>query len=423
MGKLAQIFRVKELRNKVFVILGLLVVFRVLANIPIPGIDAERLNAFLSSNQLFGFINIFSGGALKNLSIAMLGVGPYITGTIIMQLLTMIFPQLKKAYYEEGAAGQAKFNRFSRYLMVPLAALQSYGFLKILISQNALAPLGFYELLRNVLVITTGTTVLVWLGDLIDEQKLGNGISMIIFAGILAGLPTAIRNIIFSYDPGLLPTYLAFMAVSIVIIAGVIFVNEGERKIPVSYAKRVRGTKVYGGVSTYLPLKVNQAGVIPIIFAVSILVFPQFFAQIVSVFSTTWAGRVNEYVTLFANNKLAYGIAYFLLVVVFTYFYTAIVFEPHEISKNLQRSGGFIPGIRPGDSTTQFLQNIVYRITVFGSIFLGLLAVLPNIIQGATGITFLSFGGTTLLIVVSVALDMMRQIDSQLTMREYEGIQ
>jgi preprotein translocase subunit SecY len=423
MGKLAQIFRVKELRNKVLVILGLLVVFRMLANIPIPGIDPVALNQFLSSNQLFGFINIFSGGALNNLSIAMLGVGPYITGTIIMQLLTIIFPQLKKAYYEEGPSGQAKFNRYSRYLMVPLAALQGYAFLKILVGQNALLPLTLFELVRNVSVITAGTVFLVWIGDLIDERKLGNGISMIIFAGILAGLPTAVRNIVFAYDPSMLPTYISFLVVSIIIVAGVIFVNEGERKIPVSYAKRVRGTKVYGGVSTYLPLKVNQAGVIPIIFAVSILVFPQFFAQILSLISSGWATQVNEYITLFMNNKWAYGVTYFLLVVVFTYFYTAIVFEPHEISKNLQRGGGFIPGIRPGEPTTQFLKSIVYRITVFGSLFLGFLAVLPNIIQGVTGVTFLAFGGTTLLIVVSVALEMMRQIDSQLTMREYEGIQ
>lgn len=423
MGKLAQIFRVKELRNKVLVILGLLVVFRMLANIPIPGIDPVALNQFLSSNQLFGFINIFSGGALNNLSIAMLGVGPYITGTIIMQLLTIIFPQLKKAYYEEGPSGQAKFNRYSRYLMVPLAAVQGYAFLKILVGQNALLSLTLFELVRNVSVITAGTVFLVWIGDLIDERKLGNGISMIIFAGILAGLPTAVRNIVFAYDPSMLPTYISFLVVSVIIIAGVIFVNEGERKIPVSYAKRVRGTKVYGGVSTYLPLKVNQAGVIPIIFAVSILVFPQFFAQILSLISSGWATQVNEYITSFMNNQWAYGVTYFLLVVIFTYFYTGIVFEPHEISKNLQRGGGFIPGIRPGEPTTQFLKSIVYRITVFGSLFLGFLAVLPNIIQGVTGVTFLAFGGTTLLIVVSVALEMMRQIDSQLTMREYEGIQ
>lgn len=423
MPNVFKIIKIKDLRNKLLVILGILVVFRILANIPIPGIDAVRLSEFLASNQLFGFLNIFSGGALSNLSIAMLGVGPYITGSIIMQLLTIIFPQLKKAYYEEGAAGQAKFNRYSRYLMVPLAGLQGYGFLKLLISQNVLAPLGTLDFARNVIIVIAGTVVLTWLGDLINEKKMGNGISILIFAGILSGLPSAVRTAIFSYDPKILPTYLAFLVVSLVVIAGVIFVNEGERKIPISYARRVRGMKLYGGVSTYLPLKVNQAGVIPIIFAVSLLIFPQFAAQIISVFSVEYGQRVNEYLSVFFNSQLYYGIAYFILVVLFTYFYTAIVFEPHEISKNLQRSGGFIPGIRPGDSTTQFLAKIVYRTTLFGALFLGILAVLPNITQGLTGITFLAFGGTTLLIVVSVALEVMRQIDSQLTMREYEGVQ
>ena len=423
MSTILQILKVRDLRNKILFVLGLLVVFRIFANIPIPGIDAARLSEFLASNQLFGFLNIFSGGALDNLSIAMLGVGPYITATIIMQLLTIIFPQLKKLYYEEGAAGQAKFNRYSRYLTLPLAGLQGYGFLKLLVSQGVLAPLSPLDLVRNMLIITAGTLVLVWLGDLINEKKIGNGISLLIFAGILSSLPSAVRTIIFSYDPRLLPTYIAFLVVALLIIAGVIFVNEGERKIPVSYARRVRGTKLFGGVSTYLPLKVNQAGVIPIIFAVSILLFPQFFTQIISIFSADLGVRLNEYVNVLFTNQLLYGAAYFLLVVVFTFFYTIIVFEPNEIAKNLQRSGGFVPGIRPGDSTAEFLQKIVYRTTLFGALFLGFLAVLPNITQAISGVALLAFGGTTLLIVVSVALEIMRQLDSQLTLREYEGIQ
>jgi len=394
-----------------------------MAVIPIPGIDAVRLKGFLESNQLFGFFNIFSGGALTNLSIMMLGVAPYITATIIMQLLTMIFPALKQMYYEEGAVGRAKFNRYSRYLTVPLAALQSYGFLNLLISQGVLGTLTLADTLRNVVLITAGSMILVWFGELITEKKIGNGVSLIIFAGIVSGLPNVIRTAILSYNPSALPTYAAFIILSIVVIAGVVFVNQGERKIPISYSRRVRGNKMYGGAASYLPLKVNQAGVIPIIFAISILLFPQFFAQIVSIISPDLSLRLNDLVSKFLNNQFVYGGIYFALVIVFTYFYTAVTFDPQEISKNLQRSGGFIPGIRPGEPSGDFLSKIVKRITLFGAIFLGAIAVLPILTQIFTGIKTLTIGGTALLIVVSVAIETMKQIDSQMVMREYEGIQ
>ncbi|MCL4403961.1 preprotein translocase subunit SecY [Patescibacteria group bacterium] len=404
------------MRKKVLMVLFWLAVFRLLAAIPTPGIDAAALQKFLGSNQLFGFLNIFSGGGLSNLSIMMLGVGPYITATIIMQLLTIVFPNLKKIYYEEGAAGQAKFNRISRYLTVPLAMLQGYGFLNLLISQGVLAPLTPIHMVTNVIVITAGSMLLTWIGELITEYKIGNGVSLIIFAGIVSGLPREVMAM-FANPSTTLPTYVAFAVLAIIVIAGVVFVNEGERKVPVSYAKQVRGNKMYGGVSTYLPLRVNQAGVIPIIFAISLLLFPQFIAQGVAIFSKSLSLGLTAWVTGFFNDIPLYSLVYFVLVVLFTYFYTAITFDPQEISKNLQRSGGFVPGVRPGESTATLITHIMHRITLFGAIFLGVVAILPNLTQIITGIPALTVGGTALLIVVAVALEVMKAVESQLTVR------
>lgn len=424
MNKFLQIFKIKDLRNKILAVAFLLLCFRILAIIPIPNIDAERLREFMSSNQLFGFLSIFSGGALSNLSIVMLGIAPYITATIIMQLLTMIFPKIKEMYYEEGEAGRAKFNRYSRYLTVPLAILQSYGFLNLLVSQNVIPSMGLFLILRSVILITAGTMVLMWIGELISERKIGNGISLIIFAGIVSSLPHTVQKLFLDYQAGVLAidTVAVFLAVGIAVIASVVFIQEGERKIPISYAKRVRGTKMYGGAASYLPLKINQAGVIPIIFAISILLFPQFISQISSVISSDLSLKLNNIVNALFNNQYIYSAIYFVLVVVFTYFYTAVTFDPKEIAKNLQRAGGFIAGIRPGDSTSTILSKIISRLTFSGALFLGLIAILPNVTQMFTGIKFLTLGGTALLIVVSVALEIMKQINSQLVMREYEGI-
>lgn len=422
MEKILRIFRIPDLRKKVFMVLFLLFAFRILAAIPIPGVDAAKLQELFSSNQLFGFMNLFSGGGLGTLSVTMLGVGPYITATIIMQLLTIIFPNLKKAYYEEGAEGRAKFNRYSRWLTVPLAVLEGYGFLNLLVSRGVFAPLALPGLITNIIVITAGSVILMWIGELITEYKLGNGISLIIFAGIVSRLPQNVSDAIFSYSPSILPTYLAFVILAIIVIAGVVFINEGERKIPVSYAKQVRGNKLYGGVSTYLPLRVNQAGVIPIIFAISLLLFPQFIAQASAVISPVFSVVLNTLVTKFFNNIAIYSALYFVLVVVFTYFYTAVTFDPQEIAKNLQRSGGFIPGIRPGEATALLISKVVHRTTFFGALFLGIVAILPHATQIVTGIQSLTIGGTALLIVVSVALEVMKQVESELTVREYEGI-
>jgi len=421
MKKFFAIFKHIDLRKKVLAVLGLLAVFRLLSAIPIPGVDVSKLQQFFDSNQMFGLLNMFSGGGLSNLSIVMLAVGPYITGSIIMQLLTIIFPNLKKAYYEEGASGRAKFNRIIRYISVPLAALQGYGFLNLLMAQNVISRLPLFDVVTNVLIITAGSVLVMWIGELISEFKVGNGISLIIFAGIISAAPRALSSAFLNYSPALLTTYLIFAILGIIVIAGVVFVNEGERKIPVSYAKQVRGMKMYGGASTYLPLKVNQAGVIPIIFAISILLFPQFIAQSMSIVSPGLSLSLNAWVSKFFNNHYIYSSLYFILVVMFTYFYTAVTFDPSEISKNLQKSGGFIPGIRPGTATTEVIAKTVHRTTLFGALFLGVIAILPNITQIVTGIQSLKIGGTGLLIVVSVALESMKQIESQLSLREYDN--
>ncbi len=423
MNKFLQLFKVKEIRNKILIVAGLLIVFRLLAAIPIPGIDADRLRSVLGENQLLGFLNLFSGGGLSNLSIMMLGVGPYITGSIIMQLLTMMSDRMKQMYYEEGAMGRAKFNQYSRYLTVPLAVLQGYGFLNLLMRQGVLGQLGPFAMVTNVLVITAGSCILMWIGELISEQKIGNGISLIIFAGIVSRLPQTLQTLYLSYTDEQLITYIIFAILAVVVIAGVVFISEGERKVPVTYAKRVRGNKMYGGVTSYLPLKVNQAGVIPIIFAISLLLFPQLFAQLISVFSVNVSVAMQNFVNTLLNNQGLYAALYFVLVVAFTYFYTSITFNPGEIAKNLQQSGGFVPGIRPGQPTIDFLKSTSGRITFFGALFLGIVAILPNLVQIFSGIRSFTIGGTALLIVVSVALEISRQINSQLVIREYEGIE
>lgn len=421
MQRLLQIFKIKDLRKKVLIVAGLLVAFRVLTAVPIPGIDLNKLRSFFNSNQLLGFMNIFSGGGLSRLSIAMLGVGPYITSTIIMQLLTIIFPKFKEMYYEEGSRGQAKFNQYSRILTVPLAFLSSYGFLTLLIHEGVIAQLGLFGTLGNVIVITAGSMITMWLGELISEQKIGNGISLIIVAGIISGLPTGIRSALISYSSANLPIYIVFLAVAVLLIAAVVLLNEGERKVPIAYSRQVRGNKMYGGAQTYLPLKVNSAGMIPLIFAISVLLFPQFIAQLSSVFSPSLSFKLNAIVSQILNNTWIYGIIYFLLVFIFTYFYTSITFNPEEIARNLQRSGGFVLGIRPGQNTIDFFSNLVGRVTFFGALFLGLIAIAPLIVGYFTGISALNISGTAILIVVAVALETMRALDSQLTIREYEG--
>lgn len=423
LDKIIQIFKIKDLRKKIFFVMMILVIFRIAANIPVPGMDPERLRQFFANNQLFGLLNIFTGGAMSKLSIVMLGLGPFITATIIMQLLTMIFPQLEALYKEEGEAGRRKFNQYSRMLTVPLAALQSYGMLTILSRQGIISSLSLSQWVISISVTAAGAMFLMWLGELISEKGIGNGVSLLIFAGIVSSVPLSVRELIVTYDPSKIPSYLAFFALALIITAGVVIITEGRRNIPVSYAKRVRGHRIYGGVSTYLPLNVNPAGVIPIIFALSIMLFPGMVANFLGGSSITWLANFAQTIGRLFENAWFYGICYFILVVLFTYFYTAVTFDPKNVANNLQKMGGFIPGIRPGPPTSSFLYFILNRVLLFGAIFLGTIAVLPSVIQGATGITAFGFaiGGTALLIVVSVVLETMRQINSQLTMRDYEG--
>ncbi len=419
--KILFLFKNKELRNKFLFVIFLFVVFRIAANIPIPGIGLDQLRKFFAQNQVFGLLNIFSGGALSNFSIVLLGLGPYITSTIIFQLLTMIFPALEKLYKEEGEAGRQKFNQYARLLTIPLAIFEGYGMLTLFQRQGVISHLPTLMLFSSILTITAGAIFLMWIGEIISEQGMGNGISLLIFAGIVARLPINIFETFVSWDPSKIPSYILFFALSVAIIAGVVLITEARRNIPVSYAKRVRGMKMYGGVSTYLPLNVNPAGVIPIIFALSILLFPGMIAGFLGG-NPGFVGIAANAVSRFLNNVWVHGVLYFLLVILFTYFYTAVTFNPKTISENLQKMGGFIPGVRPGKSTTDFLNHILNRVLFTGAISLGLIAILPSIVAGVTGVTGFTFliGGTSLLIVVSVVLDTLRQINSQLQMREYE---
>ncbi|MFH1392798.1 MAG: preprotein translocase subunit SecY [Patescibacteria group bacterium] len=419
--KIFQIFTIKDLRNRIFFVLALLVVFRLMATIPVPGVDVLRLKSFFEGNQLFGLLNIFSGGALSNLSIVMLGVGPYITASIIMQLLTMLIPALKELYNEEGEIGRQKFNQYTRYLTVPMAIMSGYGLLVLLKNQQIIVAQDSLVFIASIFTVVAGSLFLMWLGELITEKNIGNGISLLIFAGIIAGLPVDLKQTLITFNSSQIPTYLAFIITALIVIAGVVIVTEGERAIPVAYAKRVRGNRVYGGSMAHLPLRVNQAGVIPIIFALSILLFPQLLAQILSSVNVAWLAGIASAMAGFLRNQFAYGSLYFLLVIMFTYFYTAVTFDPDQISQNLQKQGGFIPGIRPGISTAEFIKHILNRVVLIGAIFLGVIAVLPIIVQQFTGITTMTIGGTALLIVVSVVLESMKQVRSQLVTREYEG--
>lgn len=417
--KLKLIFSDSILRKRIFFTVAILALTRLLAAIPIPSIDTAKLLTFFNNNEFLGLLNIFSGGGLSTLSIVMLGVGPYITASIILQLLTMMFPKLKAMYQEEGDAGRKKFSQYSRILSVPLAIIQAVGFLLLLQQQGAISGLTPFTLVVNVLTVTAGSLLLMWMGEIITEFGIGNGVSLIIFAGIVSQIPTVASQVAFTFDPSQIPTYLAFLIVALIITFGVVVVTEAERPIPVTYAKRVRGMKVYGGISTYLPLRVNQAGVIPIIFALSILLLPQMVFSFLAVLNNPIIQSVSTFVLGILNNPWFYAVSYFILVFLFTYFYTAVTFDPDSISTNLQKNGAFIPGVRPGSPTSDHIASILTRITLVGALFLGFIAVLPLAMQNFTGTASLAIGGTALLIVVSVVIDLIKKIDAQVSMREY----
>lgn len=417
--KIKLAFGDSEIRFRVFVLIGALALFRLLASIPIPGVNKAALASFFASNQFFGLMNIFSGGGLSGLSLMMLGVGPYITASIIMQLGTIIFPQVKVAYFEEGEAGRAKFVSWSRLLTVPIAILQGIGFLFLLQSQGVIPHLGTVALIADIAIIAAGSLLLMWLGELVTEFGIGNGVSLIILAGILARVPSSISQTLFSATAANIPSYLAFTLLGLAMIYAVVVVSDAERSIPIAYARAVRGTALSQGAATYLPIRLLQAGVIPIIFALSLLLLPQMILSALSALHVSFASSAALWYTAFLSNSWKYGSVYFVLVVLFTYFYTAVTFEPKRVAENLQKTGAFVPGVRPGRETEEYIGKVVNRVTLPGACFLGLLAVSPSIIQGLTGVTTLVLGGTALLIAVQVALDLARKIDAQVSLREY----
>ncbi|MEX0918029.1 MAG: preprotein translocase subunit SecY [Candidatus Paceibacterota bacterium] len=417
--KLKVIVTDRTIRNRVLFVLAALCVFRALAAIPIPGIDQAVLAQFFSNNQFLGLLNIFSGGGLANLSIVMLGVGPFITASIVMQLMTVMSPKMKSLHTEEGEAGRAKFTQYSRMLTLPLAVLQGFGFLTLLESQGVISGLSTFEFVTNVVLVVGGSMLLMWIGELVTEFGIGNGVSIIIFAGIVATLPTTASQLMFGFSTTQLPLYVGFAIAALAVIYAVVVMTEAERPVPITYAKQSRGGQTYGGTSSYLPLRLNQTGVIPIIFALSVLLFPQMLLNILSTFNIEGIQRASDVLLTFFNNQFLYAAVYFLLVFLFTFFYTAVTFDPENVSRNLQRNGAFVPGIRPGGNTSEYLGNLITRLTLVGATFLGLVAVLPLLMQMATGVTALAIGGTALLIVVSVVLDLIRRLDAQVSMREY----
>ena len=421
--KLKTIWQSKDLRKSILFVILMLVIFRAAAHVPIPGVNLANLRTFFASNQIFGLLNLFSGGTMENFSVIMLGVAPYITASIIFQLLTMIVPRLEEIS-KEGEAGQRKINQWTRYLTVPLGFLQAYGTITLL-RQSSLPIIEDVSGLRIaviMLTVTAGTMFLVWLGELISEKKIGNGISLLIFAGIIAGLPSTLRNAFVTFDRSQLINLVLFAVISIVTIIGVVVLNEAQRKIPISHARRLEGGRMASGAQTFLPLRVNMGGVIPIIFAISVILFPPMMAQFFVRAKSEWIVNLANGVIRVFQDQAFYGIAYFALVFGFTYFYTSVIFHPDQVAENLQKQGAFVPGIRPGTETARYLGHITNRILLFGGLFLGLIAVLPLMLQQFTGSTALVIGGTSILIVVSVVIETAKQIESQLTMREYDRL-
>lgn len=421
--KFQAVWRVKEVRNGLIFVIVMMVIFRFIAHIPLPGIDLVALQRYFQANQVLGLFNLFSGGTVRNFAVVALGVAPYITASIILQLMAMIVPQLEEIR-KEGESGQQRINQWTRLLTVPLAIIQSFGLIQLL-RQSQLRIMTTTDTLHIVTLIATvtaGTVFLMWIGELMSEKKVGNGVSILILAGILANLPQSIGQLFVTYDPSQLVTYLVYAIVGILTVVGVVYITEGQRNIPVQYARQMHGQgAAVGGVATHLPLRVNLAGVIPIIFAISMLLFPSVVAQFFINAKTAWIAQAAQAVVGLVQNKAVYGISYFLLVAVFTFFYTAVVFHPEQIAENLQKQGGFIPGIRPGKPTAEYLQAIINRLNLIGAIFLGSIAVLPIVVQGASGSQMLAIGGTSLLIVVSVIIESVKQVEAQLTMRQYDA--
>ncbi len=422
-------FRIPDVRRKILFTIGMFVIFRITAHVPLPGVDASKLKEIFQNNQLLGLLDVFSGGALQNFSIVALGVYPYITASIIMQLLQPLIPQLEELA-REGEAGRNKLNQYTRMLTVPMALLNGLGQANLIRSAGALQNFNlfdkalFFPSFTLLVSLTAGTVFLIWLGELITENGIGNGISLIIFAGIVSRLPQAIGQSWESVSTGGSPLGLiAFGIIGVITVAGIVFISEGQRRIPVQYAKRIRGQRMYQGQSTHIPLRVNSAGMIPLIFALSIMIFPGTIASYFTASANPTVSSIARWTVEFFNSSsgITYWMLYFLLVVVFTFFYTAVTFQQQRLPETLQKQGGFIPGIRPGRPTETYLNNVLTRITLVGALFLGSVAILPFLVRSVANTQTLVISSTGLLIVVGVVLDTMKQLEAQLLMRHYQG--
>lgn len=414
------IWSTRELRKKILFTLGIIAIFRLFAHIPVPAVQISRLSALFAQNQFLSLIDIFSGGTLANFSMMAVGINPYITSSIIMQVATMLFPKLKELQ-KEGESGQEVINQYTRLLTVPVAIVQSVSMLLLLNSQNLILTSDPLRLLTMLLTLVAGTMIILWLGELVTEYGIGNGVSLVILAGIVGRLPVSFAQTLSISQTLNIFTIMIVIALGGIVIASMVFMNEAIRRVPVQYAKRMRGSKTYGGQATYLPLRVNQAGVLPIIFAVSLMLVPTFLASILGRLSNPNIIHLAQQIQIhFSPTSPTYSVIYFILVVAFTYFSTAVFFNPKDLAEDLKKGGAFVPGIRPGSSTEKYLTHIITRITLAGALFLGIVAILPSIAQQMTGISTLTIGGTGLLIVVSVILETQKQIQSLLVAQNYD---
>jgi preprotein translocase subunit SecY len=415
-------FSVPELKRKLLFTLLIFAIFRLLTFIPVPSVDTTQLKSLFAANQLLSLLDIFSGGTLANFSIMALGLGPYINASIILQLLTMVIPKLE-ALQKEGEAGQQQINQYTRTLTIPLGIIQGMGVLALLQSQGLVDASSPLVIVSMITTLIAGTMLLMWLGELITQHGIGNGISMLIFAGIVARLPISFLQTTGTASAQQFSSFVIIAVMALAVIAGIVVMSMAIRKVPIHYARRVRGNRTLGGQSTHLPLRLNQAGVIPIIFAVSLVLMPSLVGRFLSGFQGN-AQLVSLGATLeaaFNPQSFTYNAVYFILVVAFTYFYTAIVFDPVKISDEIKKNGGFVPGIRPGKNTADYLSGIISRITLAGALFLGTIAILPSITQSVTGINALTIGGTGILIVVSVILETSKQVEAMLVTRNYDS--
>lgn len=424
LNKIKSIFSDKPIRNRILFVLAILVIFRALSSIPVPGVNVDAIKALVDGNSFFQVLNLFSGGGLSALSILMLGVGPYITASIVIQLLTMVFPRMKELQQEEGAIGRKKLSQYSRLLTIPIAFIQTFGIVTLITRQSpeVFAGLTTFGFAQIAIIVVASSILLMWIGERLTEFGIGNGISLIITVGIIAALPQNLSRIWSTYDSSQFFTFLIIALLSVGIIALIIYITEAERPIEINYARQARSLATQGASGshkTYLPIKLNQAGVMPIIFAITILMFPSFLGNILILSSNDMLQSVGRFISIWSQNPWSYGIVYFALVFLFTYFYTAVTFDPKQMSENLQKQGAFVSGIRPGDSTMDYLSRIVTRTTFIGATFLACIAVLPNVVQGFTGIASVSVGGTGILIVISTLIDVIKKINAQLSMREY----